>query len=85
MAETIQGYSTQRESLLNAYGRFVPHEFLRLLAKESILDVRLGDNVQRDMTVLFSDIRAFTVLSASHDAPRERSTSSTRTCAAWGP
>ena len=46
-----------------AYGRFVPHEFLRFLERESIVDVNLGDQVQRDMTVLFSDIRSFTSLS----------------------
>lgn len=46
-----------------AYGRFVPHEFLRFLEKESIEDVKLGDQVQREMTILFSDIRSFTTLS----------------------
>ena len=46
-----------------AYARFVPHEFLRTLGRESIVDVRLGDQVQGDMTVLFSDIRSFTSLS----------------------
>ena len=65
MAETIQGYSAQLEALLSAYGRFVPHELLRLLAKANILDVKLGDFVQREMTVLFSDIRAFSSLAES--------------------
>jgi two-component system sensor histidine kinase ChiS len=46
-----------------AYGRFVPHEFLRLLHKESILDVKLGDQSKREMSILFSDIRDFTSLS----------------------
>ena len=65
MAETIQRYSAQLESLLKAYGRFVPHDFLRFLEKKSILDVKLGDQVQREMTVLFSDIRSFSKLSES--------------------
>jgi adenylate cyclase len=43
--------------------RFVPFEFLKMLDKNSILDVNLGDQVQRDMAVLFSDIRGFTSLS----------------------
>jgi two-component system sensor histidine kinase ChiS len=43
--------------------RFVPHEFLRFLNKESITDVKLGDNVQMEMTVFVSDIRSFTTLS----------------------
>lgn len=46
-----------------AYGRFVPHEFLQFLDKESIEDVRLGDQVQREMSILFADIRSFTTLS----------------------
>ncbi|MCG3207508.1 MAG: Chemotaxis response regulator protein-glutamate methylesterase [Anaerolineae bacterium] len=46
-----------------ALGRFVPHEFLQFLGKASIVDVVLGDQVQRDMTVFFSDIRSFTTLS----------------------
>ncbi|HEY9668677.1 MAG TPA: ATP-binding protein, partial [Coleofasciculaceae cyanobacterium] len=46
-----------------AYGRFVPHEFLQFLERESIIDVRLGDQVQKEMTVLFADIRSFTNLS----------------------
>ncbi|MDH5656070.1 MAG: adenylate/guanylate cyclase domain-containing protein, partial [Spirochaetia bacterium] len=45
-----------------ALSRFVPREFLDLLLKESILDVRLGDQVQREMTVAFADIRNFTTL-----------------------
>ena len=38
---------------------FVPQEFLQFLEKESIIEVNLGDQVQRDMTILFSDIRSF--------------------------
>ncbi|HAX76169.1 MAG TPA: adenylate/guanylate cyclase domain-containing protein, partial [Cyanobacteria bacterium UBA11372] len=46
-----------------AYSRFVPRQFLQLLNKESIIDVQLGDQVQQEMSVLFSDIRDFTTLS----------------------
>lgn len=48
-----------------AYSNFVPLEFLKLLEKESIIDVRLGDHVQKHMAVLFADIRSFTTLSES--------------------
>ncbi|MCC3408402.1 MAG: PAS domain S-box protein [Microcoleus sp. PH2017_10_PVI_O_A] len=51
------------EKLTDAYGRFVPHQFLHFLGYESILDVKLGDQVQKEMSVLFSDIRNFTALS----------------------
>jgi class 3 adenylate cyclase len=51
-------------SLTNsAYDRFVPHEFLSYLNKQSIVDVQLNDNVEKRMTILFSDIRSFTSLS----------------------
>jgi class 3 adenylate cyclase/ABC-type uncharacterized transport system substrate-binding protein len=46
-----------------AYDRFVPHAFLDNLEKKSIIDVQLGDQVQKEMTILFSDIRSFTSLS----------------------
>jgi len=65
MAETIQNYAERLENLLSAYSRFVPKHFLRFLNKESITDVRLGDHVQQEMTILFSDIRSFTALSES--------------------
>ncbi len=50
-------------ALNESYERFVPREFLSLLQKEHIGETRLGDQVQRDMTVMFSDIRSFTNLS----------------------
>ncbi|MBS0307677.1 MAG: HAMP domain-containing protein [Proteobacteria bacterium] len=70
MAQTIDTYSKDLESLLKAYGRFVPHSFLEFLQKKSVVDLRLGDHVQQEMTVLFSDIRSFTTLSESM-TPRE--------------
>jgi class 3 adenylate cyclase len=65
MAETIQNYASRLETLLAAYSRFVPRNFLHFLNKESITDVRLGDQTQQEMTILFSDIRSFTTLSES--------------------
>ena len=46
-----------------ATGRFVPTEFIRSLGKEGITDVRLGDQIEREVTVFFSDIRGYTRLS----------------------
>jgi predicted ATPase/class 3 adenylate cyclase/GAF domain-containing protein/tRNA A-37 threonylcarbamoyl transferase component Bud32 len=51
--------------LNQAFSHFVPRQFLHLLEKESIVDVKLGDQVQKEMSVLFSDIRDFTTLSES--------------------
>ena len=45
------------------YSSFVPREFLTLLEGNNILDVHLGDQVQTEMCILFSDIISFTSLS----------------------
>lgn len=61
---TLKAEKEKAQKELNiAYGRFVPHEFLNFLDKKSILDVNLGDQVLKKMTVLFCDIRSFTSLS----------------------
>jgi two-component system sensor histidine kinase ChiS len=46
-----------------AYSRFVPLEFIRLLNKKNVVDVSLGDQIEKEMTILFSDVRGFTSLS----------------------
>lgn len=43
--------------------RFIPREFLDMLERKSLADVKLGDHMLREMTVFFSDIRDFTALS----------------------
>ncbi len=53
----------QISTLNKSYERFVPHDYLQFLSKESIIDVSLGDNVATDMSVVFSDIRSFSTLS----------------------
>lgn len=58
-------FTRELYQLNEAYQRFVPRQFLEFLNKESIVDVRLGDQVQQEMSVLFADIRDFTTLSES--------------------
>lgn len=48
--------------LYHSVERFVPKAFLNLLQKENIEDIKLGDYVVREITVLFNDIRNFTTL-----------------------
>lgn len=50
----------QRKELNEACDRFVPHEFLDIMKKGSIIDVKLGDGTQQDMTVMFCSIKDFT-------------------------
>lgn len=55
---------TEDLSALNrANARFVPNSFLGFLNRKNITEVRLGDNVEKEMTILFSDMRNFTSLS----------------------
>lgn len=63
-AESKQ-FTHELYQLNEAYERFVPRQFLQFLNKKSIVDVQLGDQVQKEMSVLFADIRDFTALSES--------------------
>lgn len=56
-------FTAELFQLNQAFSRFVPRQFLQYLEKSSIVDVELGDQVQLEMSVLFSDIRGFTSLS----------------------
>jgi PAS domain S-box-containing protein len=60
-----QKFTNKLFQLNQAYQRFVPRQFLQFLDKSSIIDVELGDQIQLEMSVLFSDIRNFTALSES--------------------
>lgn len=62
--EDAQKYAIEMQTLLaNSYARFVPKQFLTSLGKTSILDVKLGDQISKEMTVMFADIRSFTDMS----------------------
>lgn len=65
MAETIVDYDMKLKELLDSMRRFVPFEFLNFLEKQSITEISLGDQVYKEMTIFFSDIRSFTKLSES--------------------
>lgn len=60
--ENASLYHKQFE-LNKAYQRFVPHDFINALGQQSILQVKLGDNIDQGMTVMFCDIRSYTRLS----------------------
>lgn len=56
---------------MNLYGihkassKFVPTQFLKSVGRDAITDVVLGDYKEKDVTVLFTDIRDYTNLSES--------------------
>lgn len=45
-----------------AVARFVPQNFLKMLNRKNIAAIKLGDCVEKVMTVLFLDIKSFTTL-----------------------
>ena len=45
--------------------KFIPNEFLKSLGRERITEVFLGDHIEREVTVLFADIRDYTTLAES--------------------
>ena len=51
-----------RQSLIDAQSRFVPNEVLRILDIDDLRLVRAGHRVEREMTVLISDIRGYTTM-----------------------
>ncbi|MEZ4773890.1 MAG: adenylate/guanylate cyclase domain-containing protein [Bacteroidia bacterium] len=65
-----EALNSELSKINTAFGRFVPHEFLRSLGHNSVLDIKLGDCVEKEVTVLFSDIRSYTTLSEQM-TPRE--------------
>jgi class 3 adenylate cyclase len=63
-------FADHLESLNASLERFIPREVLAFLKKDSVMDIKLGDHVEREMTVMFADIRDFTSLSEAM-TPRE--------------
>ncbi|MDR1142697.1 MAG: hypothetical protein LBK77_00580 [Spirochaetaceae bacterium] len=53
-----------------AVGSFIPREFLAILNKKSVAELKLGDHIKQEMTIFFSDIRRFTDL-AENLTPEE--------------
>ncbi len=61
--ERVKKRTAELAALNTVYERFVPKEFLNLLGKGSIMDVKLGDQTRQEITVMFADVRSFTALS----------------------
>jgi adenylate cyclase len=70
MVQTVKAREQELEKLLEAYGRFVPDEYLEFLGKQSIVDFQLGDHVSKEMAIMFSDLRSFTTM-AEQMTPQE--------------
>lgn len=65
LRETLTSLDQRNRELMatnQATSRFVPFTFLELLDKRSIVEIARGDQVQLDVSVMFTDIRGFTTL-----------------------
>ncbi|MFZ5352375.1 MAG: adenylate/guanylate cyclase domain-containing protein [Bacillota bacterium] len=59
MAQFIRDSISEIMKMNKAYFYFVPQQYLQLLNKDSICDIRLGDSMKRDMSIMYSCIRPF--------------------------
>lgn len=58
----LRAADEQRRSLVDMQSRFLPNELLRILDIDDLRRVHSGFQVQRELTVLISDIRGYTTL-----------------------
>ncbi len=60
MSEKIAKHMQEMEELNSAYQKFVPPETFDILRKESVVDLRLGDQAQEELTILSMEPCGFT-------------------------
>ncbi len=65
MRNSIKKLITNLKDTNISYQRFLPKEFIDILNKDDIKKITLGDYLELEMTILFSDIRGYTRLSES--------------------
>ena len=61
MAESLQKSFDEKDRTEKFYYKFVPERFREYLGKENFTDLELGDASNRELTVLFCDIRSFSI------------------------
>ena len=61
MAENLENIFDEKDKNEHFYYKFVPEKFRELLGKESITDLALGDAESKEFSVLFCDIRSFSI------------------------
>lgn len=61
MADRLEEYIEERIRNEQFYYKFVPEKFRELLHKEQFTDLELGDAQSEDLSILFCDIRAFSL------------------------
>ena len=63
MGQNLERLFDEKDRTEKFYYKFVPEQFRTLLGKEEFTDLQLGDSDSRELTVLFLDIRGFSLIS----------------------
>lgn len=61
MASNLEEMFDEKDHNEQFYYKFVPEKFREILGKEKFTDLSLGDATSREFTVLFCDIRSFSI------------------------
>ncbi|MFO8068306.1 MAG: adenylate/guanylate cyclase domain-containing protein, partial [Bacteroidales bacterium] len=61
--QLIEDTNKQLLEINKAFGRFVPKEFINLIGKKGITELKAGDSIEQNITILFADIRSFSNIS----------------------
>ncbi len=61
MAESLDNMFREKDRTEKFYYKFVPEKFRVLLDKKEFTDLKLGDAKSREITILFCDIRSFSI------------------------
>ena len=61
MGQNLETMFEEKDKTEKFYYKFVPEKFRELLGKENLTDLKLGDAISREITVLFCDIRSFSI------------------------
>ena len=61
MGKSLEELFEEKDRSEQFYYKFVPEQFRKLLGKEKFTDLALGDSCSRELTVLFCDIRSFSI------------------------
>lgn len=61
MGQSLETLFNEKDKAESFYYKFVPQKFKEYLGKENIAELSLGDASSRDLTVLFCDIRSFSI------------------------
>ncbi len=64
MASSIKQYINEMTKLSNSYFRFVPQQFLKVLGKTNMTQIKLGEQQNRRMTIMVCNMRQFNEFSA---------------------